>query len=120
MGAATWTEGTSRAVAVASSSVIVSWLPEPRRTPPAVTLPDNTIIRFEPRLWICSATRACARADHGDHGVDADDDAEHRERAPELVDAERPNRNPHALSGIHDRDLRSDGVGQTVRLRRRL
>src|SRR5439155_174605 len=49
---------------------------------------------------------------------DADDDAEHRERAPELVDAERPDRDPHALPGIHDRDLRSDGVGQTVRLRR--
>ena len=28
--------------------------------PPAVVLPESTMMRFEPRLWICSATRACA------------------------------------------------------------
>jgi hypothetical protein len=45
-------------MAQASSSVMVSWLPEPIRTPPWVTLPERTMIMFEPRLAICSATRA--------------------------------------------------------------
>ena len=40
--------------------MIVTWLLVPRRTPPVVLLPERTMIRFEPRLWICSATRAWA------------------------------------------------------------
>ena len=47
-------------MAQASSSVMVSWLPEPIRTPPDRIEPDRTMIMLEPRLWICSATRACA------------------------------------------------------------
>ena len=54
--------GTSRWIARASSSVIVSRLPEPSRTPPEVMDPESTMIRFDPRLRICSATRACAPA----------------------------------------------------------
>ncbi len=50
----------SRWMAQASSSVIVSWLPEPIRTPPETAEPERTMIMLEPRLWICSATRACA------------------------------------------------------------
>src|SRR5947199_272886 len=41
---------------------MVSWLPVPRRMPPEVALPESTMMRFEPRLWICSATRAWAPA----------------------------------------------------------
>src|SRR5690242_19039840 len=62
VGAATWTAGISRAMAVASSSVIVCCELVPRRTPDALTEPDSTMIRLEPRLWICSATRAWAPA----------------------------------------------------------
>ncbi len=61
-GAATSTLGTSRWIAQASSSVMDTLLPVPRRTPPEVTVPARTIIRFEPRLWISSATRAWAPA----------------------------------------------------------
>jgi len=50
-GAATSTLGTSRWIAQASSSVMDTLLPVPRRTPPKVTVPARTIIRFEPRLW---------------------------------------------------------------------
>ncbi len=32
----------------------------PSRTPALFVLPDSTMIRFDPRLWICSATRAWA------------------------------------------------------------
>src|SRR5262245_55348615 len=47
-------------MAHASSSVIVSCEPRPWRTPPVLLDPDRTMSRFEPRLWICSAMRACA------------------------------------------------------------
>ena len=59
-GAAAWTVCTSRWIAHASSSEIVGRLPWPSRMPLDVTLPERTTIRFEPRLWICSATRAWA------------------------------------------------------------
>src|SRR5262245_50094767 len=49
-------------MAQASSSVIVCWLPDPRRTPLDVTDPDSTTIMLDPRLWICSDTRAWAPA----------------------------------------------------------
>ena len=62
VGAAAATAAISRWIAHASSSVMVSWLPEPIRTPPASTEPESTMIMFEPRLWICSATRAWAPA----------------------------------------------------------
>ncbi len=61
-GAAASTSGISRWMAQASSSVMVSWLPEPSRAPPWVTEPFRITIMFEPRLWICSATRAWAPA----------------------------------------------------------
>src|SRR5882724_6812785 len=61
-GAATCTAGISRAIAAASSSVIVCCELVPRRTPAALTEPESTMIRLEPRLWICSATRAWAPA----------------------------------------------------------
>lgn len=60
MGAAAATVRISRWMAQASSSVMVSWLPEPMRTPPETAEPESTMIMLEPRLWICSATRACA------------------------------------------------------------
>ncbi len=44
---------------------------------------------------------AGADADHGDDGGDADDDAEHRERAPELVHPERPACDADALPHAH-------------------
>ncbi len=34
--------------------------PEPPRAPPDVTEPESTMMMFEPRLLICSSTRACA------------------------------------------------------------
>src|SRR5712691_2142855 len=44
---------------------------------------------------------AGADADHRDDGGDADDDAEHRERAPKLVDAQRADGDPDALPDAH-------------------
>src|SRR5262245_29624660 len=41
---------------------MVSWLPWPSRMPLEVTLPESTMMRLDPRLWICSATRAWAPA----------------------------------------------------------
>ena len=42
--------------------MIVSWEPEPSRTPPEVKLPERMMMRLEPRLLIWSSTRACAPA----------------------------------------------------------
>src|SRR5262249_54242826 len=44
----------------APSSGVVSCEPAPMRTPPWLIEPESTTSRFEPRLWICSAMRACA------------------------------------------------------------
>src|SRR6266849_3384920 len=52
----------SRSTAKASSSDSVAWAPAPSRTPPRLTVPGQMMMRFAPRLWICSATRACAPA----------------------------------------------------------
>ena len=52
--------------------------------------PGSTISRLEPSARICSSharLRARADRDHRDHRADADDDAEHGERAAQLVDA---------------------------------
>src|SRR5439155_7612651 len=44
---------------------------------------------------------AGADTDHRDHGGDADDDAEHRERAPKLVDPQRSDGDADALPDAH-------------------
>src|SRR5207247_25352 len=59
-GAATCTTWISRAMATASSSVSVYWVPWPRRAPLEVTLPDVAMMRLVPRLSIRSVTLACA------------------------------------------------------------
>lgn len=59
-GALASTPGNSLAMAEASFSVSVLRLPEPSRTPLLVTAPGITIIRFEPRLFSCSATFSLA------------------------------------------------------------
>ena len=55
------------------------------------------------RLDLFLHTRLGARAhpDHGDHGGNADDDAEHGERAAKLVDPQRAQRNPYAREPGH-------------------
>ena len=50
------TPGTSRAIASASSTVIVPAPPQPLRTPPLDQFPANTRTTFCPRLAICAST----------------------------------------------------------------
>jgi hypothetical protein len=53
-------------------------------------------------IW--SSTRACAPAPiggHRDHRADADDDAEHRERRAQLVDAQRGQRDLQRREEAH-------------------
>src|SRR6059058_5335620 len=61
-GATTCTAWISRAMAAASSSVSVNWVPRPRRAPVEVTLPAVATMRLVPRLSIRSVTLACAPA----------------------------------------------------------
>src|SRR5206468_10149146 len=46
---------------------------------------------------------------HGDHRADADDDAEHRQGAPELVDPEGPARDADTLPDAHAASSSSRG-----------
>src|SRR5262245_51200054 len=55
-----------------------------------------------------------ADTDHGDDGGHADDDAEHRESAPELVHPERPAGNPDALPDAHAASSSSAGSWASV------
>src|SRR5438477_369194 len=45
--------------------------------------------------------RSSAHAHHGDHGAHADDDAQHRQYAAELVHAQRADGDPGALPDVH-------------------
>src|SRR2546428_106008 len=52
---------------------------------------------------------AGADAHHGDHRADADDDAEHRQGAPELVDSKGPPGDSDALPDAHAASSSSRG-----------
>jgi len=41
-----------------------------------------------------------AHGDHGDHRADADDDAQHGQRAAQFVDAQRAKRDLHGLENL--------------------
>src|SRR6266581_454650 len=81
-GAATSTAGISRASATASSSVTVRRLPCPGRVDAA--LPHDDQVRAKTLdLLNHSGLGAGADGHHRDDSADADDDAEHREDAPQ-------------------------------------
>src|SRR5207249_1143354 len=71
---------------------------------------DNDQVRPE-ALDLLGHAGLGARPDphHRNHGADPDDDAQHRERAPELVDAERPAGDPNALPDGHAASSSSRG-----------
>src|SRR2546425_6133415 len=58
------------------------------------------MIRRPPRSTLFPYT-TLFRSHHGDHRRDANDDAEHRQRAPEFVHPERPQGDPDVLPNGH-------------------